>query len=179
MEPLLDRISTVEDNQSGDVITMGGVSFTGPMDCEVFLKTSVPENIRSAFCYDMRSLTHRTKGDLSTEEILSRDHNAKKGGFPNMGNTFIYTSMQQAVPAPLSKGGGPGPSLISALKAFAVWNKQDGQGGLKNSITKSNTNTGKALLSKIKREPKAFPVAEVVFRRMVQDSNDHWAVFAK
>jgi hypothetical protein len=50
MEPLLERISTLEGNQSGEVVTMEGVSFSGPMDCEVFLKTSVPENIRSAFC---------------------------------------------------------------------------------------------------------------------------------
>jgi hypothetical protein len=31
----------------------------------------------------------------------------------------------------------------------------------------------------IKRELKAFPVAEGVFRQMVQDSNDHWLVFSK
>jgi hypothetical protein len=83
MEPLLERISTLEGNQSGEVVTMGGVSISGPMDCKVFLKTSVPENILSAFCYDMISLTHRAEGELSTEAILSRDHNAKKGGFPN------------------------------------------------------------------------------------------------
>jgi hypothetical protein len=83
-----------------------------------------------------------------------------------LGSAFIYTSMQQAVPAPLSKGGGADPLPIPALKAFAVWDKQDGQGGLKNSITKSNTNTGKAFLSMIKRELKAFPVAEGVFRQI-------------
>ena len=69
-----------------------------------------------------------------------------------MESAFIYTSMQQAVPAPLSKGSGPDPPPIPALKSFAVWDKQDGQGGLKNSIRKSNTNTGKALLAMIKRE---------------------------
>jgi hypothetical protein len=30
------------------------------------------------------------------EEIFSRDYNAKKRGFPNLGLTFIYTSLQQA-----------------------------------------------------------------------------------
>jgi hypothetical protein len=71
----------------------------------------------------MISLTHRAEGELSTEAILSRDHNAKKGGFPNMGSAFIYTSIQQAVPAPLSNGGGADLLPIPALKAFAVWDK--------------------------------------------------------
>jgi hypothetical protein len=96
-----------------------------------------------------------------------------------MGSAFIYTSMQQAHPTPLSKEGGTDPLPIPALKAFAVWDKQDGQGGLKNSISKSNTNIGKALLGVIKRELKTFSVAEGLFRQMVQDSNDHWSVLAK
>jgi hypothetical protein len=124
-------------------------------------------------------LCHRAEGELPTEAILSRDHNAKKGGFPNMGSAFIYTSMQQAVPAPLSKGSGPEPPLIPALKSFVVWDKQDGQGGLKKFIMKSKTNTGKALLAMIKQELKAFLAAEGVFRQMVQDSNNHWSAFAK
>ena len=65
---------------------MAGYHFSGPGDCEAFLRPEAPKEAWGAFGYGMVALLHRASVDPSTTAaILSRDYNAKKSGFPNMG----------------------------------------------------------------------------------------------
>jgi hypothetical protein len=88
---LIQRLGVLESAQGGfDLVQMGGYHFGGPGDCKAFLRAEAPKASWGA--YDMVSLLHRASVDASTTAcILSRDCNAKKSLFPNIGSVFIYT----------------------------------------------------------------------------------------
>jgi hypothetical protein len=176
---LIQRLGVLESAQGGfDSVQMGGYHFSGPGDCEAFLRAEAPREAWGAFGYDMVSLLHRASVDPSTTAaILSRDYNAKKSGFPNMGSAFIYTSMQQSLPAPFGAPAVTGEkeaSPLPALRTFEKWDKRDGQGGLKNVLYKANKQTVELLQGVIRRELRGFTRADLVFSRMITSSEEHF-----
>jgi hypothetical protein len=185
LAPILKRLSMVEGAQGGyDSVTLGGYHFNGIADCEAFLRTEVPEFVRGAFGYDMVSLLHRAStGSMTTAEILTRDQNVKKGGFTNMGSAFIYTSMQQSLPGPFADPTTASmtsrePTPLPSLRIFGAWDKQDGQGGLRNTLYASNRHTVDTLVGLMNRELTDFPRALSVFTRMISDSEEHFRKLA-
>jgi hypothetical protein len=179
--PIMKRLGIVEGAQGGvDSVNIAGWQFGGPGDCESFLLAEVPESVRVAFGYDMVSLLHRASVDpQSTAEILSRDYNAKKGGFPNLGSAFIYTSLQQALPEPFSATTtGKNPLPLPAIRTFESWDELDGSGGLRNRLLESNKTTVESLQGVLNRELQSFPRAAAVFGRMITNSEDHFRKLA-
>jgi hypothetical protein len=183
MGTLIQRLGVLESAQGGfDSVQMAGYHFSGPGDCEAFLRAEAPKAAWGAFGYDMVSLLHRASVDPSTTaDILSRDYNAKKSGFPNMGSAFIYTSMQQSLPAPFGGSGVTGEKEMSplpALRTFEKWDKRDGQGGLKNVLYRANKQTVELLQGVIRRELRGFARADALFSRMITSSEEHFRQLA-
>jgi hypothetical protein len=181
LAPILKRLSIVEGAQGGyDSVTLGGYHFNGIADSEASLRTEVPEFVRGAFGYDMVSLLHRaTTGSLTTAEVLTWDHNVKKGRFTNMGSAFIYTSMQQSLPGPFADSTtSSSTSREPTLRVFGAWDKQDGQGGLRNTLSDSNKHTVDTLVGLMNRELTDFQRALSVFTRMINDSEEHFRKLA-
>ncbi len=185
LAPILKRLSIVEGVQGGyDLVTLGGYHFNGITDCKAFLQTEVPEFIQGAFGYDMVSLLHRAStGSMTTAEILTQDQNVKKDRFTNMGSAFIYTSMQQSLPGPFADPTTASmtsrePTPLPSLRIFGAWDKQDGQGGLRNTLYASNRHTVDTLVGLMNRELTDFPRALSVFTRMIGDSEEHFRKLA-
>jgi polyhydroxyalkanoate synthesis regulator protein len=134
VDGLLARLNLLEV-QDGDAIRVGTYTFTNVVDCEAFLSAKVSSNVLSAYCYDMVLLVHRVSknGDaVSTEQILQRDYTAHKGGFTHVGSAYIYSSIQQALPAPLA---GSAVHPLPGVKVFKEWDGEDGVTGKRADVT--------------------------------------------
>ena len=103
VESMAGRLNLLEC-KDGESIRIGTYTFTNVVDCKAFLLTKVRSKVLLVYCYDMVSLVHcvpKTGSALSVEGILQRNYTAHKGGSSQVGLTYIYSLMQQAVPGPL------------------------------------------------------------------------------
>jgi hypothetical protein len=109
---------------------------------------------------------------MLTAGILARDHNAKRGGL-NMGPAFIHaSSMQQPLPGPVaatSSSSSKEPIPLPSLHVFGRWDKQDGQGGLRQILYASKKHTVDTLQGLMNYGLVDFPSALSMFRCMIMD----------
>jgi hypothetical protein len=121
-------------------------------------------------------------GKQSVESLLSRDHHANKGGFDHIGSAQIYSSMQQAVPAPLA-GSSASENLtnfpLAGIKKFEIFDPFDGKTGKRNRITLSVGKKSAAMLKMLTHECRAHPSAISVVASMLFNAATQWKQFAQ
>jgi hypothetical protein len=176
---MLERISQLESIK-GDGVSMGVEHFKNLNNVKDFLRTKFPPEILSAYAFDWVSLAHVadvSDGKQSVESLLSRDHHANKGGFGHIGSAQIYSSMQQAVPAPLA-GSSASENLtnfpLAGIKRFEIFDPLDGQTGKRSRITLSVERKSAAMLKMLTRECRAHPSAISVFASMLFNAATQW-----
>jgi len=173
-----ERLRSLESASSGSsTVRRGGFTFTGVDDCAIFLRQHVPEG--SFMGYDFVSLVHRSGPEYSTgSEHLQREYQMGKGGFQSSHSAYIYLSMHQAIPEPLSGSGGSDPLPIPKLKSFALWDKGEGVTGLRHEITRKNQASVDMISSRLDAFSPRHNDGRSLFRTMLMDSQLHWQAFS-
>eukprot|EP00980_Cylindrotheca_fusiformis_P030892 scaffold25597_cov206-Cylindrotheca_fusiformis.AAC.2 len=173
----LARVTSLEDSD-GPGIYVGGTLWTGSTQCEHFLQHEMNWEDGSPFmAQDFVSMLHSLNADDSAQDsnsVLSRDHHASKGGFTNMGAVRVYSSMQQAHPAPFA---GTGSSPLPGLKSYTDWDRQDNRNGKRNKLETQMISLARASMSLI-NSLITSATAKALFVHLINSSLEHWRQLA-